>query len=312
MILDIDFSSPNNLLVLIIFMILILASSVFFIWKRIRPNALVDQMIKTTQSWWVMCFVFLFAILSNTVITILAIALLSFVALRELVSALNINIDYRSSVFLCYLSIFFQYFFIYKGWFIEAIIFLPLFILVILPCSMIISTCRKGFLRSYSFLSISVILAVYSISHLAFLITFIHLDNLSSKSLLLFLIFLTQINDIMQFIFGKIFGRNKILPYVSPNKTWEGFLGGLLSTTIIGCFIGFLTPFNYYELIVVSTIIAVLGFLGDSFLSAIKRDVGVKDLGVSISGHGGFFDRIDSLVIISAPFFYIFYFLLEL
>jgi predicted CDP-diglyceride synthetase/phosphatidate cytidylyltransferase len=60
MILDIDFSSPNNLLVLIIFMILILASSVFYIWKRIQPNALVDQMIKTTQSWWVMCFVFLF------------------------------------------------------------------------------------------------------------------------------------------------------------------------------------------------------------------------------------------------------------
>jgi phosphatidate cytidylyltransferase len=135
-------------------------------------------------------------------------------------------------------------------------------------------------------------------------------DSNVGKGLLLFLIFLTQINDVMQFTFGKLFGRHKIMPSVSPNKTWEGFIGGLISTTIIGYFMGFLTPLNTWQLLVVSFTVAVFGFVGDAIVSAIKRDFGVKDMSDAIPGHGGYLDRIDSLTTSASPFFHLIYLML--
>jgi len=128
------------------------------------------------------------------------------------------------------------------------------------------------------------------------------------KGLLLFLIFITQMNDVMQFVWGKLLGRNKILPKISPNKTWEGFLGGLLSSIVIGYFMRFLTPLSELEVILVSFLIAGVGFIGDVIVSAIKRDMGVKDMGGAIPGHGGVLDRIDSLSMTTPIFFHMVYF----
>lgn len=85
----------------------------------------------------------------------------------------------------------------------------------------------------------------------------------------------------MQFVWGKLFGRHKILPKVSPNKTWEGFLGGVVSTTVIGYFLGFLTPLSTPNVILVSALIAIAGFAGDVVISAIKRDKGIKDMEIA-------------------------------
>lgn len=108
---------------------------------------------------------------------------------------------------------------------------------------------------------------------------------------------------------GKLFGRHKILPKVSPNKTWEGFLGGVVSTTVIGYFLGFLTPLSTPNVILVSALIAIAGFAGDVVISAIKRDKGIKDMGDSIPGHGGVFDRIDSLSYTAPVFFHLVYYI---
>ena len=133
--------------------------------------------------------------------------------------------------------------------------------------------------------------------------------NAGGRGLLMFLVFLTEINDIMQFVWGKLFGRHKILPKVSPNKTWEGFLGGVVSTTVIGYFLGFLTPLSTPNVILVSALIAIAGFAGDVVISAIKRDKGIKDMGDSIPGHGGVFDRIDSLSYTAPVFFHLVYYI---
>ena len=114
----------------------------------------------------------------------------------------------------------------------------------------------------------------------------------------------------MQFVCGKIFGKHKILPNVSPNKTWEGFIGGVICSMIIGYFMGFLTPLETLPLILISASIAILGFMGDAIISAVKRDFGVKDMSDVIPGHGGYLDRIDSLSTTSSPFFHLIYFLL--
>jgi phosphatidate cytidylyltransferase len=106
-----------------------------------------------------------------------------------------------------------------------------------------------------------------------------------------------------------LFGKFKIIPKVSPNKTWEGFIGGVLTTTVVGYFLRFLTPLTGYEAIAVSFIIAITGFIGDVVVSAIKRDFGLKDTGSVIPGHGGILDRIDSLAIAAPVFFHLIYFL---
>ena len=93
--------------------------------------------------------------------------------------------------------------------------------------------------------------------------------DISGKALLLFLIFITEANDIMQFICGKIFGKHKILPNVSPNKTWEGFIGGVICSMIIGYFMGFLTPLETLPLILISEYSGIHGRC--NYISCKKR-----------------------------------------
>ena len=124
------------------------------------------------------------------------------------------------------------------------------------------------------------------------------------------MIFITEANDIMQFVWGKIFGKHKILPRVSPNKTWEGFIGGVISTTVIGCLMGFLTPLNTWQVIAISSSMAVFGFRGDASMSAGKRDLGVRDMSSAIRGHGGILDRVDSLSTTASQLFHLGYVIL--
>ena len=127
------------------------------------------------------------------------------------------------------------------------------------------------------------------------------------RALLLFVVFITEMNDVFQFTWGKLLGRYKILPKVSPNKTWEGLIGGVITTVVVGYFLRFLTPFSELEILITCGVIAITGFIGDVVVSAIKRDIGLKDTGNTIPGHGGILDRIDSLAFTGPVFFHIVY-----
>jgi phosphatidate cytidylyltransferase len=122
---------------------------------------------------------------------------------------------------------------------------------------------------------------------------------------LLFLVIVDQLNDVLQYVFGKLLGRHQIVPSISPNKTWEGFVGGTLSATAIGTALWWLTPFSLPAAAAISLTIALLGFAGGLVMSAIKRDLGVKDYGNLIGGHGGILDRMDSLIFAAPVFFHI-------
>ena len=122
--------------------------------------------------------------------------------------------------------------------------------------------------------------------------------------LFIYIVFLTVINDAAQFCFGKKFGKNKIIPKISPNKTREGFLGGIITTPMIAFLIApYLTPLTHIEALIAGLFISISGFIGDVVMSAIKRDLGVKDSGTLIPGHGGILDRLDSLIY-TAPLFF--------
>jgi phosphatidate cytidylyltransferase len=114
-----------------------------------------------------------------------------------------------------------------------------------------------------------------------------------------------QGSDVLQYIFGKLFGRRKIAPLVSPSKTVEGFVGGVAAATILGALIWWATPFTFWQAGLQALVIALTGFGGGLVMSAIKRDRGVKDFGNMIAGHGGILDRVDSLTFAAPIFFHI-------
>jgi len=107
------------------------------------------------------------------------------------------------------------------------------------------------------------------------------------------------------YVFGMCFGRHAIAPEVSPNKTVEGLVGGVLSAVVGGTLLWWITPFTPWQAAIMSLVITLMGFWGGLVMSAIKRDRGVKDYGVSIPGHGGIMDRIDSLCFAAPIFFHL-------
>lgn len=308
-----DFTENKDLftMVFVIFGILIFATVLFFIVGKLKPQANLTELKSRTKSWWIMASLVLAAVFINTTLSYIAIATLSFIALRELYSVLDFRESDRRAIFWAYLCIPIQYYLAYIGWYGAFIIFIPIVMFLFLPLRMVLKGDTNGIIKSMSSLHWIVMLTVFGLSHMAYMLSFPEIEGFTAgpRGLLLFLVFLTEINDVMQFTWGKLLGKHKIIPKVSPNKTWEGFIGGIISTTIIGYFLGFLTPLNDYQVLLVSFAIGVSGFAGDIVISSVKRDIGIKDMGTSIPGHGGVLDRIDSLAYTTPVFFHLVYYM---
>ena len=212
-----------------------------------------------------------------------------------------------------YLVIPVQYYWIYVEWYGMFIIFIPVFCFLLLPVRILLIGETDRYLRATATLHWGLMTTVYSLSHAAFLLILhpkAHPEVLSGPGLMLFLVVLTQLNDVAQFIWGKSLGRAKIVPSISPKKTWAGFLGGTATTTLLASFLGpLLTPMNPVQSAIAGLIIGVSGFFGDINLSAIKRDLGIKDTGNLLPGHGGILDRVDSLTYTAPLFFHYIYYL---
>ncbi len=122
---------------------------------------------------------------------------------------------------------------------------------------------------------------------------------------LAFLLLVAQSSDVLQYVFGKLFGRHKVAPRISPGKTVEGFAGGVGGACVIGAALQPITPFDRGQAAGVAFIIALAGFLGGLTLSSIKRKRGIKDWGRLIEGHGGILDRLDSICFSAPAFFWL-------
>jgi len=147
---------------------------------------------------------------------------------------------------------------------------------------------------------------VYALSHVAFLVILPADGKQTGALLALFLVGLTEFNDISQYLWGKSFGHIKVTPKVSPGKTLAGLLGGGATTALVATGLGpILTPLTWPMALLAGTMIGIAGFCGDVVMSAIKRDRGVKDSGTLLPGHGGILDRLDSLIFTAPLFFYL-------
>lgn len=289
--------------------LLVLGSVITYLKIQRHPDADYRELKQRVVSWWWMIGILFVCLAMGFQATVILLAVMSFLALKEFFSIVPLRQVDRRVVFWVYLTIPIQYYWISSGWYTMSLIFIPVYVFLFIPIRMVVIGETKGFIRSAGVLQWGAMLTVFCISHVAMLAALNVVNpEAGSMGLVLFVLFLTQFNDVMQYVWGKQFGRRKITPKVSPNKTWEGFLGGLLSTTLLAILLGWLlTPMNVGASLIAGIIIATAGFFGDVVISSVKRDLAIKDSSQLIPGHGGILDRIDSLTF-SAPLFFHYYF----
>jgi len=305
---------PINLQIALWGVVVVLVAGTLIIWsKRVfRPSDSDPELGLRMRSWWVMAGLFILAIAVNRALGVLFFGLVSFLALKEYLSIIPTRTADKRMLLWAYLAIPLQYLWVWLGWYGMFIIFIPVYMFLLMPLRMLIGGETQGFLKAVGTLHWGLMTTVFSLSHAAYLLALPNQVNpaAGSAGIFLFLVFLTQFNDIMQYVWGKLLGSIKVIPKVSPNKTLGGLLGGIATTTLLSWLLApYLTPLVGWEPLAAGVLIGLAGFVGDVSISAVKRDLGIKDTGNLIPGHGGILDRVDSLTYTAPLFFHFVYYL---
>jgi phosphatidate cytidylyltransferase len=296
--------------------ILVVASVIGAVMKmRVKTEAgraTVANLNARTRSWWVMAGVFCATMLLGHLFTTVLFGLLSFFALREFIT-LNRTERADHEVLFWAFFVFTPLHYVLVGiqWYGMFSVFIPVYAFVFIPFRRVLMGETKGFLESTAKIQWALMVCVYAVSHMPMLLTLPLRDFEGQNAKLLFFFVMTvQMSDVLQYVWGKTCGKRPVAPRVSPHKTWEGTLGGIGTTVLLSTCLWWATPFNPWQAALMALLICLAGFFGGLVLSAIKRDLGAKDWGNSIAGHGGFMDRIDSLCFAAPLFFHVtaFYF----
>ncbi len=273
---------------------------------RQQPHALIDNLNQRIDTWWLIAIAVGLALLAGRPGVILLFALASLAALREFLAgdvAAAIPRALRWSGFAIILPLQYLLLFAAPGPLFASLI--PLCVLFVLPACEWLRAAHDGPPRRLRPLQLGLLLCVYAISHVPALLT-LPVDAGDPQRngwLLVFLLLVVQVGDVLQYLWGTLAGRHPIAPRLSPAKTVEGTVGGILSACALGAWLAPLTPFTTAAAAMISLLLGVLGFVGGLLLSALKRQRGIKDWGTLLPGHGGMLDRLDSLCL-SAPVFY--------
>jgi phosphatidate cytidylyltransferase len=309
---ELSFIPSHSLTVMLAVLSLLIIASVT--WRVLAiKNAAKDytELRLRIQSWWWIVILLFGCLIISHLAAIVLFAFISFLALKEFFSIVPTRMADRRVIFWAYLSIPVQYYWVANEWYGMFIIFIPIYLFLLLPMRMVLIGETKGFIRAAGITHWAVMLTVFCLSHTAYLLMLPEKNpDAGGVGLVIFLLFATQFNDVSQYIWGKILGRHKIIPRVSPNKTWEGFLGGVITITLVGGVVApYLTPLSIELGLVAGLIISCAGFIGDVVISSVKRDLDIKDSGTLIPGHGGILDRLDSLIFTAPIFFHYLYYM---
>ena len=268
-------------------------------------NPTIENLNDRIRSWWVMVLFLSLALLGGKLGVTLLFALCSFAALREFMTLTNARrADHWSLVIAFFVVLPIQYYLIWIDWYGLFSIFIPVYVFLLLPIVSALRGETQNYLIRVAEVQWALMICVFCASHVPALLT-LDLPGFEGRNVLLiaFLVVVVQLSDVLQYVWGKLIGRHKIAQKLSPSKTIEGFIGGSLSATLVGALLWWMTPFTFWQAAAMSFVITLMGFFGGLVMSAIKRDRGVKDWGHAIAGHGGFIDRLDS-VVFSAPIFF--------
>ena len=278
--------------------------------NRQKPGAsrtTIDNLNARIRAWWKMCAIFAGSILVGRIGSLILFAVISFLALREYMTLVPTRRgDHRTLFWSFFVITPLQYYLVGIQWYGFFAIMIPVFAFVFVPTSIAIDGDTEHFLERAAKIQFGITVCAYCLSHAPALLL-LKIPGFEGRDarLLLYLVIVDQMSDVLQYVWGKLIGKHKIAWRVSPNKTWEGFLGGVLSATALGTALWWATPFTPLESAGLSFTICILGFCGGLVMSAIKRDIGIKDFGVVIEGHGGILDRMDSLCFAAPIFFHL-------
>jgi phosphatidate cytidylyltransferase len=294
-----------------IFIFLLIASAVSYgLAARVGRTATVDNLVARINAWWWMCLLFAAALALGRSAVVVVFALLSFLALREFITITRSRAeDHRALLYVFFVILPAQYLLVGFHWYGLFAVLIPVYAFLFVPARMVLAGQTEDFLERAASVQWGLMTCVYCISYVPalFLLTRSEVGGGYSAHalLILWLLFVVEISDVCQYICGKLFGRHRVAPAVSPSKTWEGLVGGGVLAIGIGAALWWATPFSPLAAAGFAAILVVAGFLGGLVSSAIKRDRGIKDFGILISGHGGVLDRLDSLIFAAPVFFHL-------
>ncbi|MBA4150263.1 MAG: phosphatidate cytidylyltransferase [Verrucomicrobia bacterium] len=296
--------------------LLTLASAIgFLLSKSVKSEgarATVKNLNSRTRAWWVMVIVFGIAMATGGIGSILLFGFTSFMALREFITLTpTTRGDHRTLFWAFFVVTPLQYVLVAVDWYGLFSVLIPVYAFLFLPIRSAAAGECENFLERTAKIQWGLMICVYCVSHVPAILN-LRIPGYEGQNgkLLFFLVLVVQMSDVLQYVWGKLLGKHKVAPTVSPNKTWEGLLGGTLSASLLGGAIFWATPFTFWQAFGISLLITFMGFGGGLVMSAIKRDRGVKDYGTLIEGHGGVLDRVDSICFAAPVFFHLirFYF----
>jgi len=278
----------------------------------LRGTARTDERRRTVANindriaaWWILCALAALALVLGAGAVCTLFAVFSILALRELLVGAGLGGRSQALPMLLYVMTAMQYLLVWAGYQDVFSTAIPIAAFILIPAWNALSEETSHYLERTAEAYWALMIATYSLSYAPALLM-LNIDGSPNRNymLLFYLLIVTQSCDILQYIWGKLAGRHRIAPRISPNKTWEGFLGGVASATALGVALHSATPFGPGMAALICAIVTCAGFLGGLTMSAIKRQRGLKDFGTIIPGHGGVMDRIDSLCF-AAPIFYV-------
>jgi phosphatidate cytidylyltransferase len=266
-----------------------------------------ENLRSRVKAWWWMVGVFGVSLALGKNGLFALYLLLSFFALREYITLSPLpHGDHRTLTWVFFAILPLHYLFAWAPWYGMFTIFIPVYAFIFIPIRSALAGEVDRFLERTSRIQWGVLTCVYFLSHLPMLL-YLPIRGYEGQNakLLFFVVLITQLSDVFQYVFGKTMGRRKIAPLVSPGKTWEGLVGGGLTAVALGTSLWWITPFSPVAAAVMSAVLVVAGFLGGLVMSAVKRSIGAKDWGRGIPGHGGVLDRMDSLLFAAPVFFHL-------
>src|SRR5580704_4192647 len=272
-----------------------------FILKRETAS-----MFQTYWSWILMAGIGLLVVFLGRIPTIVGVTLLAIYAFKEFARASGLYRDWwmTGAVYAGIIAVGVASLISHPrgeepgtGWY-AFFVAVPVFAIALILLIPILRNRARGELQRMSLAIVGFIYIGWMFGHLGFLA-----NARNAYGFLCFVIFATAVCDVAAFTFGKIFGRRPLRGEISPNKTWEGAIGAFAVGMILPWVLRFSFPFfGPRELVLAGLIVGIGGQLGDLSISVIKRDIGTKDMAATIPGHGGIFDRVDSLLYV-APLF---------
>lgn len=291
--------------------LLLVAVSALGLWLKLghadgHPHPLIDHLNLRIQAWWVMMLTIGLALIAGRIGVVVLFAFVSFTALREFLTiAPTRRGDHQALVMAFFAVLPFQYFLVGLDREDLYSVFIPAYAFLFLPILSAVKSDTRNFMERTGTIQWALMVTVFCISHVPALLN-LRIPGYEGRNafLIVFLVLIVQSGDILHHVCSRYFGKRQIAPQVSPNKTVEGFIGGIACAVLLGMLLSWMTPFSVSAAALVSLATTLMGFFGGLVLSAMKRDRGVKDWGTGMEG-GGMLDRVASVCFAAPVFFHI-------